>query len=85
MRWMDFPFCICGGWRLFLMEVAYMAKFGIVADDLTGATTVGVLLGRAGISSAAFFDEKSIDTDKNYEAVIVNTDSRALPPEAARD
>ncbi|PLL88871.1 PTS sugar transporter subunit IIBC, partial [Klebsiella michiganensis] len=31
-------------------------KLGIVADDLTGATTVGVLLARSGLKTAAFFD-----------------------------
>ncbi len=29
-------------------------KLGIVADDLTGATTVGVLLARSGLKTAAF-------------------------------
>ena len=34
-------------------------KLGIVADDLTGATTVGVLLARSGLKTAAFFDTES--------------------------
>jgi len=54
-----------------------MAKIGIVADDLTGATTVGALLARAGISTAAFFDEKSLDVDKDYDAIILSSDSRS--------
>ncbi|HZG71192.1 MAG TPA: four-carbon acid sugar kinase family protein [Chondromyces sp.] len=61
-----------------------MCKFGIVADDLTGATTVGVLLARAGISTAAFFDEKSLDVEKRYSAMVISSDSRSLPTEAAQ-
>ena len=41
-------------------------KIGIVSDDLTGATTVGVLLARSGVETAAFFDADSLkDVDKN--------------------
>jgi uncharacterized protein YgbK (DUF1537 family) len=61
-----------------------MCKIGIVADDLTGATTVGVLLARAGISTAAFFDEKSLDVVKDHQAIVISTDSRALPKEKAQ-
>lgn len=55
-----------------------MAKLGIIADDLTGATTVGVLLARSGISTAAFFDTKGLENDKNLEAIVLSSDSRAL-------
>ncbi|MCM3567343.1 four-carbon acid sugar kinase family protein [Neobacillus mesonae] len=61
-----------------------MCKLGIVADDLTGATTVGVLLARAGISAAAFFDEKSLDSDAEHKALVISTDSRALKKEEAQ-
>ncbi|WP_160724863.1 four-carbon acid sugar kinase family protein [Bacillus sp. USDA818B3_A] len=61
-----------------------MCKIGIVADDLTGATTVGVLLARAGISTAAFFNEQSLDSDKGHIAMVLSSDSRALPKEAAQ-
>jgi uncharacterized protein YgbK (DUF1537 family) len=63
-----------------------MAKIGAIADDLTGATTVGVLLARAGIKTAAFFkyeDLASAYTESNHEAIIVSTDSRPLPREEA--
>ena len=61
-----------------------LGKLGIVADDLTGATTVGVLLARAGIETAAFFDAISLsECDKNYQAVVLSTDSRALKKEPA--
>ncbi|MGF7431913.1 four-carbon acid sugar kinase family protein [Thermoanaerobacterium thermosaccharolyticum] len=64
-----------------------MAFIGAVADDLTGATTVGVLLARAGIKTAAFFNVEDItteDTITTYEAIIVSTNSRALSKEEAR-
>jgi D-threonate/D-erythronate kinase len=61
-----------------------MCKIGIVADDLTGATTVGVLLARAGISTAAFFNEKFLDTDSGHVAMVLSSDSRALNKEVAQ-
>jgi D-threonate/D-erythronate kinase len=61
-----------------------MCKIGIVADDLTGATTVGVLLARAGISTAAFFNEKSLDKDSGHVAMVLSSDSRALNKEVAQ-
>jgi uncharacterized protein YgbK (DUF1537 family) len=55
-----------------------MCKIGIVADDLTGATTVGVLLAKAGVTTAAFFDEKYLDEAKDHKSIVISTDSRAL-------
>ncbi|KAB8132668.1 four-carbon acid sugar kinase family protein, partial [Gracilibacillus oryzae] len=55
-----------------------MKKFGIVADDLTGATTVGVLLAKAGVQTAAFFSEEDLADSSNQDAYILSTDSRAL-------
>lgn len=60
-----------------------MAKLGIIADDLTGATTVGVLLARSGISTAAFFDTNGLENDKNLEAIVLSSDSRALSKDLA--
>ena len=34
-----------------------MAYLGIVADDLTGATTTGVLLARSGVKTKVYFPE----------------------------
>ncbi|QIQ21525.1 four-carbon acid sugar kinase family protein [Zophobihabitans entericus] len=60
-------------------------KIGIVADDLTGATTVGVLLARSGVETAAFFDAQSLSqVDKNYQAMVLSSDSRPLPKEQAK-
>lgn len=56
-----------------------MPKLGIVADDLTGGTTVGALLARAGVDTAVLFDPSFIATVEEHEALIVSTDSRPLP------
>ncbi|MFP3846754.1 four-carbon acid sugar kinase family protein [Priestia filamentosa] len=61
-----------------------MGKIGIVADDLTGATTVGVLLAKSGISTAAFFDERSLEERTDYQAMVLSSDSRHLKKEEAQ-
>ncbi|GGP09565.1 four-carbon acid sugar kinase family protein [Oceanobacillus neutriphilus] len=61
-----------------------MSKLGIIADDLTGATTVGVLLARSNISVAAYFDSDNLSKDKEQEAFILTTDSRAIKKEEAK-
>lgn len=62
-----------------------MPKLGIVADDLTGATTVGALLARVGIDTAVIFDTEAVaGLDPDHEAVILNSDSRPLPAAVAR-
>ncbi|WP_017349124.1 four-carbon acid sugar kinase family protein [Pantoea sp. A4] len=60
-------------------------KLGIVADDLTGATTVGVLLAHNGLKSAAFFDSDTFAAnDAVYPAMVVSSDSRPLPKAEAQ-
>ncbi len=71
------------------IEMVYPAgeggKLGIVADDLTGATTVGVLLARSGLKTAAFFDTDSFArNDVEYPAMVVSSDSRPLPKAEAQ-
>lgn len=61
-----------------------MPKLGIVADDLTGATTVGALLARVGVDTAVLFDPAFIATAEDHDALIVSTNSRALPAKKAR-
>lgn len=58
-----------------------MTTLGIVADDLTGATTVAALLARSGVSNAVLFSTDAIDSPVTggIDAVVVSTDSRALP------
>ncbi|MCH4072497.1 four-carbon acid sugar kinase family protein [Pseudoramibacter sp.] len=63
-----------------------MAKIGVVADDLTGATTTGVLLARSKAKTAVFFDDAAA---ANYEglsdldAVLISSNSRPLPKKDA--
>lgn len=58
---------------------------GIVADDLTGATTLGVLLARSGLKTAAFFDTESFSRNEvEYPAMVVSSDSRPLPKAEAQ-
>ncbi len=60
-------------------------NWGIVADDLTGATTVGVLLARSGLKTAAFFDTESFARNEvDYPAMVVSSDSRPLPKAEAQ-
>ncbi|WP_080874075.1 four-carbon acid sugar kinase family protein [Oceanobacillus timonensis] len=61
-----------------------MSKLGIVADDLTGATTAGVLLARSNIPVAAYFDSDNLSKDKEQEAFILTTDSRSIKKEEAK-
>ena len=62
-----------------------MSPIGIVADDLTGATTVGALIAREGVTSTVLFDPRYIKDSPLPDdgALIVSTDSRAMEPEVA--
>lgn len=62
-----------------------MSLLGIVADDLTGATTVGALIAREGVQATVLFDPRYIDEVEAPAdgALIVSTDSRAMEPEVA--
>lgn len=63
-----------------------MPLIGAVADDLTGATTTGVLLARSKARTAVFFNEEAAEQAKHAEsldAILVSSNSRALPSEEA--
>lgn len=63
-----------------------MPFIGAVADDLTGATTTGVLLARSKARTAVFFNEAAAERSDNIgelDAIIVSSNSRPLPPEEA--
>lgn len=65
-----------------------MPRIGAVADDLTGATTTGVLLARSKARTAVFFNEKAAQQDKNVsdlDAILVSSNSRPLPGNEAYD
>lgn len=59
-----------------------MPLIGAVADDLTGATTTGVLLARSKARTAVFFNEEAAENTNQInclDAILVSSNSRALP------
>lgn len=63
-----------------------MPQIGVVADDLTGATTIGDLLARSKAKTVVFLNEqdalKAENTD-DLDAVLISSNSRPLPKEEA--
>lgn len=65
-----------------------MPQIGIVADDLTGATTTGVLLARSQAKTIAYFYAQAALDDvgrEGIDAAVISTNSRALPKQQAKD
>ncbi len=63
-----------------------MARCAIVADDLTGANTAGVLLTKVGLRILTIVQDTAVEsfsTDE-YDGVVLNAMSRAVTAEAAR-
>lgn len=63
-----------------------MPIIGAVADDLTGATTTGVLLARSRAKTAVFFNEAAAEKGKGTEkldAILISSNSRPLPADEA--
>ncbi|MHB8128288.1 MAG: four-carbon acid sugar kinase family protein [Mobilitalea sp.] len=63
-----------------------MPLIGAVADDLTGATTTGVLLARSKARTAVFFNEEAAENADNasqLDAILISSNSRALPANEA--
>lgn len=63
-----------------------MPYIGAVADDLTGATTTGVLLARSKARTAVFFNEEAAERSEQIgelDAIIVSSNRRPLPPDEA--
>ncbi|MGJ9429218.1 four-carbon acid sugar kinase family protein [Actinotignum sp. GS-2025b] len=56
---------------------------GVVADDLTGATTTGALLAARGVKNIVSLSDTSSLSYDDVDALLVSTDSRRLPPEEA--
>lgn len=55
----------------------------VIADDLTGACDCGIQLVRAGYRTVVAFHGTPVPPTDDLDAVAVDTDSRALPPEEA--
>ncbi|WP_274969650.1 four-carbon acid sugar kinase family protein [Lachnoanaerobaculum orale] len=63
-----------------------MPYIGVIVDDLTGATTTGVLLARSGTKTTVFFNVEAAKTNINsssLDAILISSNSRALPPDEA--
>ena len=63
-----------------------MPVIGAVADDLTGATTTGVLLARSKARTAVFFNEEAAQKAADaggLDAILVSSNSRPLPADEA--
>lgn len=63
-----------------------MPLIGAVADDLTGATTTGVLLARSKARTAVFFNEEAAEKAEgigDLDAVLISSNSRPLPANEA--
>lgn len=59
-----------------------MPLIGAVADDLTGATTTGVLLARSKARTGVFFNEEAAEKAEGVgklDAVLISSNSRPLP------
>src|SRR5262245_10463373 len=57
----------------------------VIADDLTGANDAGVQFALCGIRSIVFADSKIEKLPPEYPVVVVNTESRHLPPREAAE
>lgn len=65
-----------------------MPLIGAVADDLTGATTTGVLLARSKARTAVFFNEEAAEQTEGIDeldAILISSNSRPLPANEAYD
>lgn len=63
-----------------------MPLIGTVADDLTGATTTGVLLARSKARTAVFFNVEAASKTEGVDeldAIIISSNSRPLPANEA--
>jgi uncharacterized protein YgbK (DUF1537 family) len=59
------------------------ATIGIIADDLTGANAAGVLLRNAGFRTLVCIDQLRPQDLLEYDAVVLNTDTRNAPSPTA--
>ena len=68
-----------------LAKVGGKMKFGIIADDLTGANATGVSLAKAGFVSATIVFGGKVPANNTFTSISVDTDSRYAPVEIAKE
>jgi uncharacterized protein YgbK (DUF1537 family) len=62
------------------------SKIAIIADDITGATDTGIQFVKAGVATTLLGRLDHLPAmDPTLDAVAINTDSRALPHQEARE
>ncbi|WP_054706144.1 four-carbon acid sugar kinase family protein [Bacillus sp. JCM 19041] len=59
-------------------------KIGVIADDLTGANASGVKLVKQGFQSTTIVHSASLPVNSFYDAVIMDTDSRYVETDLAK-
>lgn len=59
-------------------------KVGVISDDLTGTNGTGVLLAKLGLMAVTIFNTEQLDEFMDNTAVGVDTDSRYILPEEAK-
>lgn len=60
-----------------------MPELVVIADDLTGANDTGVQFCKAGLRAQVLLEPDTGTWVKEADVVVIDTDSRALPPEKA--
>jgi len=60
-----------------------MAKFGVIADDLTGACDVGIQFRKYGLDTIIIAETKALQRAKGYDVIVIDTESRNDPPDTA--
>lgn len=61
-----------------------MQRVSIIADDLTGASDSGVQLARKGLKTQVIFEWMGLSREtEGLDAIVIDTDSRALPGDTA--
>ncbi len=61
-----------------------MLKFGLVADDFTGACDVGAQFRKFGLETVILINPESLKTlHRFFDVAVVDTESRNVPPEEA--
>ncbi|MCM2675820.1 four-carbon acid sugar kinase family protein [Alkalicoccobacillus plakortidis] len=59
-------------------------KVAIIADDITGANDSGVQLAKSGLKTAVWLNNEQ-ETNEPLEAVVIDTDSRAMSQDDAKE
>jgi uncharacterized protein YgbK (DUF1537 family) len=63
-----------------------MRRISIIADDLTGASDSGVQFARKGLRTHVIFDWTGLSPETTgLDAIVIDTDSRAIPGDMAYD